>query len=160
MPQAPDHPRLCDRLKSTVRDLVALTANVGPARLRRAPGPDEWSAAMVIAHLADSEMAYGVRLRLLLTEPRPVLAPFDDNAWVERFSSLDQDPKDTLTRWRVLREANVRIFESLEDTEWKQAGVQVERGEQTVEQIAVLLADHDRNHLDQIRRTLAEGGRG
>ena len=159
MPPVADHQRLCDRLTSTVRDLVALTTNVPAVQLRRPPAADEWSAAMTIAHMADAEMNYGVRLRLVLTEPRPLLVAFDENAWVERFAGLDRDPKDTLTRWRVLREANLRIFLSLEDTEWKQAGVHVERGEQTVEQIATLLADHDRNHLDQIRRAVADVSR-
>lgn len=155
MPPAEDHHRVCERLKATTRDLVALTTNVPAIRLRRPPGVGEWSAAMVIAHLADAEMAYGVRLRRAVTEPRPFLPAYDENAWVERFASLDPDPKDALNRWRVLREANIRIFVSLEDSEWKQVGMHAERGEQTVEQMATLMADHDRNHLDQIRKALA-----
>jgi hypothetical protein len=116
---------------------------------------------MVISHLVDAEQVYGVRLRLMLTEARPLLTAFDENAWVERFGTLDPDHRETLGRWRALREANVRVLRSLTDSEWRRVGVHVERGELTVADVAALLADHDRDHLDQIRAALAaaEAGR-
>jgi len=150
---------MVDRLGATARDLVALTANVSPAQLRRRPpDPEGWSAAMVMSHLADAELVYGMRLRLILTEARPLLSPFDQNAWAERFGDLG-DPREALSVWRVLREANIRLLESVEYDEWDRAGVHEQRGEMTVADVASHLADHDRAHLDQIRRTLAEAGR-
>ena len=151
--------RYADRLTATARDLVALTANVPPVQLRRRPADrGAWSAAVVMSHLADAELVYGMRLRLILTEARPLLAAFDQNAWAERFGGLD-DPRDALNRWRVLRDANLRLLGSVDDDEWDRTGVHVQRGEMTVADVAGHLVDHDRNHLDQIRRTLAEVGR-
>ena len=84
-----------------------------------------------------------------------MLAAFDENAWAERFGALDADPRDALARWRTLREANVRLLESLADDEWSRTGMHQERGILSVAAVAQLLADHDRTHLDQIRAALA-----
>jgi hypothetical protein len=152
---ASPHTEVLERLRSTVRDLVSLTTTVPDVRLSRAPQRGEWSPAQVIAHLADAELVYGFRLRKVVTEPYPHLAAFDENAWADRFSSIEEDPRDALARWRVLRESNLRIFDSLVDDEWERTGMHAERGEMSTADIAELLADHDRNHLDQIRKSLA-----
>ena len=154
MPGA-EHANLLERLKTTARDLVSLTSGVSRTRLDRLPGPRDWSAAMVLSHLADAELVYGLRLKMILTEDRPHLAPFDENAWTERNVRLEEDVKDVLGRWRLLREHNVRLLESLEDAEWRRAGVHAQRGEMSIRQVAALLAEHDRGHLDQLRRAVS-----
>lgn len=152
---ASPHADVIERLRSTVRDLVSLTSSVSDARLTKAPASREWSPAQVIVHLADAELVYGFRLRKIVTEPYPHLAAYDENAWAERFASIDEDPRDAMARWRVLRESNLRIFESLVDEEWERTGMHAEKGEMSTADIAELLADNDRNLLDQIRRSLA-----
>lgn len=144
------------RLRSTALDLVSLVAGADPARLRRAPAAGGWSAATVVAHLADTELVYSVRVRLVLTAERPWLVAFGEEAWAERFAPLEPDVRETLHRWRALRDGNVRLFASLSDAEWAREGVHEERGSLTVAAIADLLAAHDRAHLDQIRRALAD----
>jgi len=150
-----EHAALVERLKATPRDLVSLTSGVSAAALARRPAPREWSAGMVLAHLADAELVYGFRIKMILTEDRPLLVPYDENAWTERFSRVDDDVRDVLARWRLLREHHLRLFESLEDSEWRRAGVHSQRGEMSVRQVASLMAEHDRGHLDQLRRALA-----
>ena len=154
MPGA-EHANLLERLKTTARDLVSLTSGVPRARMDKRPGPRDWSAAMVLSHLADAELVYGLRIKLILSEDRPHLTPFDENAWTERNARLEEDVKDVLARWRVLREHNVRLLESLEDAEWRRAGVHAQRGEMSIRQVAALLAEHDRGHLDQLRRAVS-----
>ncbi len=144
-----------ERLKATARDLVSLVGAAEPARLNREPAPGEWSAAVVVAHLADAEAVYGVRLRRMLTEDRPMLEAFDEQAWAQRFGPLEPGARDSLQRWRSSREASVRIMDSLSDDEWELVGVHSRRGPMTVTALAEGMVAHDRNHLDQIRRALA-----
>lgn len=146
---------LLDRLKATARDLVSLTSGVSPTRMKRRPGPRDWSAAMVVSHLADAELVYGMRLKQMLTEERPHFPPYDENAWTERFSRVEEDLKDTLARWRLQREHIVRMLETLEEPEWRRTGVHSQRGEMTVRQMVQLMAEHDRGHLDQLRRSVS-----
>jgi len=144
-----------ERLRATARDLVSLTSGVSAQRLTRRPTPRDWSAVMVVAHLADAELVYGLRIKQVLIDDRPHFMAYDENAWVERFSRVEEDLKDTLARWRANREHTIRVLESLEDVEWRRAGVHPQRGEMTLRQLAALLADHDRQHLDQLRRAVS-----
>ena len=143
------------RLRSTGRDLVSLVTGADAAALHREPEPGEWSAATVVSHLADAELVYAVRLRLIIAEDRPMLTAFDENAWAERFGELDEDPKDSLARWRALRDNNLRLIDSLVEGEWERSGIHAQKGLLTVAGVVKLLAEHDRAHLDQIRRALA-----
>ena len=144
-----------DRLRSTALDLVSLVSGTDPARLGHAAGPGAWSAATVVGHLADAELVYSVRLRMVLTADRPWLVGFAEEAWVTRFGPLDPDVREALHRWRVLRDANVRLFASLGEHEWAREGVHEERGTLTMAGLAELMVSHDRDHLDQIRGVLA-----
>lgn len=144
-----------ERLKATARDLLSLVGAADPARLNREPAPEEWSAATVVAHLADTEAVYGMRLRRMLTEDRPLLETFDEHVWAQRFGPLEPGVKDSLQRWRSLREATTRILDSLSEDEWELVGLHSRRGPMTVTALAEGIVAHDRNHLDQIRRALA-----
>ena len=144
-----------DRLKATARDLVSLISGADAARLRRAPARGEWSPATVVAHLADAELVYAFRLRAIVAEDKPLLAAFDENAWAERFAPLEPDPRLSLARWRAVREATIRLLESLVPAEWDRTGMHQERGIMSAAHVARLLVDHDANHLDQIRAALA-----
>lgn len=151
-------PTALERLRSTALDLVSLVSHVDPGRLGRAPAPGEWSARTVVAHLADAELVYSVRARVILTGDRPFLPAFDEQAWAARCAGLDGDVRDTLQRWRALRDANIRLFASLDGDEWAREGVHEERGPMTLAALAGIVASHDRSHLDQIRTALAAAG--
>ena len=142
-----------DALRGTVADLVALTSNRAPRDLKHAPR-GEWSAGEVVAHLADAELVYSVRVRMILTDENPMLVGYDEKAWTARLSMCDVDTPGAIERFRVLRDANLRLYESLEEPEWARSGTHVERGEITVSDIVETLIGHDRTHLDQIRKLL------
>lgn len=143
------------QLKGTARELVALLGTASASQVARRPDGGGWSPATVVAHLADVELVYGYRIRMVVAGDRPYLAAFDQDVWVERFSEIETDVRESLARWRSAREANLRILASLDDDEWKLSGLHAERGEVTVAQIAALLAAHDAAHVDQIRTGLA-----
>lgn len=144
-----------ERLKATVLDLVSLVTGADPARLTAEPAPGEWSAAIVLAHLADVEMVYGLRLRMVLTADRPWLAAILEGEWADRLAHLEPAAKDSLQRWRVQRDANLRVLGSVTDGEWLREGVHQERGTVTVADLARIWVEHDQAHLGQIRRALA-----
>ena len=143
-----------ERLRGTIRDLVSLTSGTEAAHLRRRPADGGWSPAVVLAHLAHAEHVNGVRLRMVVTQDEPLLAAFDEQAWADRLAPLEDDPRDTLARWRVLRDDTLRVLESVTAEEWGRVGMHQERGRLTLGQLAAVLADHDAAHLDQLRAAL------
>lgn len=144
-----------EHVRATGRDLVSLVSGVSDDQLERRPAEGEWSARDVIGHLADAELVYSMRLRLIVAQDRPRLTWYDEEAWVERFGPLDEDARVTLARWRALRDANVRLLESLADEEWERGGIHDSDGMLSVETIAKRMVTHDRTHLDQIRTALS-----
>lgn len=147
--------RALEQLRTTGRDLVSLVSGVSDDHLSRRPDEAEWSAREVISHLADAELVYAMRVRLIVAQERPRLTWYDEEAWVERFGPLDEDARTTLARWRALRDANVRVLESLAEEEWERAGIHDSDGLLTVDAIAKRMVTHDRTHLDQMRSALS-----
>ena len=148
-------PTLLERLQATPSNLISLISTAPATSLTRSPMRGEWSAAIVMAHLTDAESVYGVRIRHMLADDRPTLAGYDEQAWAERFAPSEPDASASLARFRILRESLLRILVTVESAEWERIGIHSEAGEMTVQEMAERLADHDRNHLDQIRRALA-----
>lgn len=136
-------------MSSTLEEITALLPRLAPEALRRAPS-GEWNAGQVMSHLADAELAYGFRIRLILTRDAAPLAAFDQDAWTRRLSAAD-DAQSALSRWRALRQSHLRILTSLSESEWRRSGIHDERGEITVADIAETLAGHDEEHLRQMR---------
>jgi uncharacterized damage-inducible protein DinB len=143
--------KLVEPLRQSLAELPRVVESLPKDRVHQTPAEGEWSAASVVVHLADSEMVYGVRMRLALTRDRPPLVALDQEVWERRFAALE--PVDAaLARWAALRESNVRLLESLSSEEWRRSGIHDERGEESVQRMAEILVDHDRQHLDQMRR--------
>ena len=76
-------------------------------------------------------------------------------AGVETWNRLETDTRQSLARWRAVREATIRLLESLAPAEWDRTGMHQARGVMSVAHVARLLVDHDATHLDQIRAALA-----
>jgi hypothetical protein len=141
-------------LRATLDEVPRLVAGVTAEQLSRPPAPGEWSPREVLNHLADSDLVSGTRIRMIVTQDRPTIVGYDQDAWTARFSGLDATPQETIDRWQTLRRANLRLYESLTPAEWERVGMHSERGEESVRLNVQLLAGHDRVHLDQFRRGL------
>jgi DinB superfamily len=125
------------------------------AKLRKRPAPDKWSVQEIVAHLADTEIVGGWRMRLILGAPGTPIVAFDQDTWVTAGHYDKRDPRKCLDQFRVLREANLALLKSLTPEQWKHHGMHSERGEETIEHIVRMFAGHDLNHIAQIERILA-----
>jgi hypothetical protein len=141
-------------LRVTLDEVQRLASSATEADLNRASAPGEWSPAEVLSHLADSDLMVNVRVRMIVTQDRPRLVGYDQSAWTARFGGIDSATA-ILERWRVLREANVGMLETLTEDEWERVGMHTERGPESARLTVQLMAGHDRMHLAQIRRGLA-----
>src|SRR5688572_8223196 len=91
--------------------------------LARPEAPGKWSAAMVFAHLADSELVTSFRLRLILAHDRPALTPYDQDLWATRLHYDRVSPSDNIERFTVLRQANVVLWENATPEDLKRVGI-------------------------------------
>ena len=118
------------------------------------PAPEKWSAGEILAHLADSEIVVGWRLRQILGAPGTPIQAYDQDSWAAAGHYGKRDPRKSAEQFRVVREANLGLLKSLAPEQWKHHGMHAERGEETVERIVHMMAGHDINHTKQVERIL------
>jgi hypothetical protein len=139
-------------LSSTPKKIAGLRRGVARERLMARPAPGKWSVAEILAHLADSELVSGFRMRLILGANRTPIQAFDQDAWAAFSRYQKQDPRLSLEAFRIQRERNVRLLRSLPKKMWGHYGIHSERGRETVQRVAEMTAGHDINHLRQVER--------
>ena len=140
---------------ATPKKLERLIKGVPASKLRKRPAPDKWSVVEILAHLADTEIVGGFRIRMILGAPGTPIQGFNQDAWVTSGHYDKRDPRKSLEQFRAFREANLALLKSITPEQWKHHGVHSERGEETVEHIVRMFAGHDLNHILQIERILA-----
>jgi hypothetical protein len=133
---------------ATVRERVAgLTDEL----LGRRPAPGEWSVAELLGHLWDSEIATSFRTRLILTQDRPPLTAYDQDAW----STLPRLPfAGLLDAFSAVRAANLTLITGTPAAGWDRVGLHQERGPISFRILVETMAGHDRAHLRQLDQTI------
>src|SRR4029453_6876336 len=109
-------------LRATPVVLRTLVSGVDDGRLRRRPEPGEWAVIEVVAHLADTEERPLGRVRRMVAEDDPELAPFDQETLAEERRYLDLDLEGELARLEQLRCQHLDLLEGLDGPGWERTG--------------------------------------
>ena len=141
-----------DVLRETPGAAARAVATLTPQKLRTPEAPGKWSIAHVLRHLADTDVVWGWRMRLILAQDRPVITGFDQDLWAERLDYANADPSESLETFAVLRRDNLRLIERATTEDLARVGVHAERGEESAGYLVRLYAGHDLLHLNQIDR--------
>jgi hypothetical protein len=137
---------------ATPKKLSRLIDGVPASALRKRPAADAWSPNEILAHLADAEIVIAFRMRLILGAPGIPIAAYDQDSWVSSGHYEARSPRKSVEQFRVLRDANLTLLESLTPGQWQHYGMHSERGQETIEHIVRMTAGHDLNHLQQLER--------
>ena len=140
--------------RTTVKKIERLIKGVPKKKLMTRPEPTKWSVAEIIAHLADTELVGGFRMRLILGENGVAIQAFDQDVWAGKFEYRKRDPQQSLAAFRALRENNLALIKSIPKAMWDNYGMHSERGKESVTRVVHMFAGHDLNHLAQIERIL------
>jgi len=124
-------------------------------RLGRRPARGEWSPTEVLGHLLDAEVTLAFRLRKLAAEPGGPIVAWDQEKWTEGLRHRRADPRGLLAAYAALRAENVAQWRRLTPAQRRAAGRHPEYGRLRVDQILDHWAEHDLNHVAQIRAALA-----
>ena len=127
-------------LRMAVRDLT-------PEQLQARPGPEPWSIAEIVGHLADSDLILSNRMKWVIAEDNPVLPVADEAAWVERLGSHDVDVAEAVDLFDLNRKAMTRILNRLNASDFARVGQHTTRGKVTLAELLVTTASHLDHHL-------------
>jgi uncharacterized damage-inducible protein DinB len=121
-------------------------------QVKQPEAPGKWSMRHVLQHLADSELVWAYRLRMVLAHDRPPITGYDQDLWAARLGYDEVEAEEAIHEFGVLRHANLRLLSRATDADMKRVGVHAERGEESVEHMIKLYAGHDLLHLQQLAR--------
>jgi hypothetical protein len=148
--------------RNVVRALAAAPAAIRRSvrrasrrRLARRPAPREWSVIEVLGHLLDAEVTLAFRMRKLAAEPGGVIVAWDQERWTHGLRHRRGDARTLVDAYAALRAANVEQLRRLTPTQRTAAGRHPEYGRLRVSDMLAHWAEHDLNHLEQIRGALA-----
>ena len=141
-------------LKTTPQKIASLVKRAKQAKLAKAPAPGKWSVREIVAHLADTELALGYRLRKVAEEDGITLQGFDQDAWAKAGDYKHADAKEALAAYLAVRATTVRFLRAQPKEVWRRAGQHTQFGRLEFTKIVRMLAGHDVNHLAQVKRIL------
>jgi hypothetical protein len=149
-----DHRPVTTILAATPLLLSSLAGRIGAERIAQSPAPGKWSAAEILCHLADCEVAFAFRLRQTLAEDHTILQPFDQDKWAAPYPKFgaDKGAEAALATFTALRHWNLLLIDASLPEAAEKPATHPERGTMTFATITETMAGHDLNHLAQLER--------
>jgi uncharacterized damage-inducible protein DinB len=143
-----------ERLERTADELADAVRGHDEATLGRRPDGKNWAAREVLCHLRDTEELFMHRFEQLLAMDEPRLLGLDPDRWAEERQYLENDAIQAGASFRKRRQESLEFLRKLTPDQWKRAGIHATRGRMTFDDLLALLAWHDDNHVDQLKRAL------
>ncbi len=120
--------------------------------LRTRPFEGKWTPNEIIGHLADGELVYGYRLRLILCESDPTVVGTNQNLWVTGQRHNEREPSELVEMFQTMRQFNLALWKRMSPADLARTGQHNERGPESLGLMLQMMAGHDLSHLGQITR--------
>lgn len=121
-----------------------------------------WSVRMLVGHMADAELSFVHRMRRAIAEDRPMLATWDENAFID--SGLYAIPREvqqgdpasliggSVAMMHTMRMWSFQWLSGLELAQFDRVALHPERGEQRVRDILSYAIWHVEHHARFLQR--------
>jgi hypothetical protein len=140
-----------DAAEKSPKEIAAAVVGVSDKVLRYKPSPEKWCVLEILGHLADMEIVLGYRLRQMLADSKPVIAPLDQDAWARHLDYMDSPPAELIAFYGIARHHNLRVLKRATSADYSKSAYHPEfEREMTVGEIAERIGVHGTNHLRQI----------
>ncbi len=134
-----------------VRELSLLSED----ELLHSPGEGEWCLKEIAAHLRDAEQLALRQMSAIAEGDRRPLPAWDIDLLPAERDYRSADLSDLLSELRELRQETTYLLWALDDADWRESAEHPYRGPVTLETLARELAQHDLEHLAEVRRLKA-----
>lgn len=117
-----------------------------------------WTLRQVVHHVPDSHLNAYIRLKLALTEPGPVIKPYDEAAWANLVDTTAVPIDVSLNLLDALHQRFVAVLRSMTDEDFRREYVHPETGRHALDHLLALYAWHGAHHTAHITTTRARMG--
>jgi len=142
------------RMKRTPDDFAVAIHGAPEPALSKRPDARSWCAKEVVCHLRDTEELFLAFFQAMLDMDEPIYQGGEPDRWAEDRQYLRNDAGEALAAFRRRRAESLAFLRHLRPADWDRAGVHPTRGRLTMRDFVGLMAEHDANHLDQLKRAL------
>jgi len=142
------------RMERTADDLAAAVKDVTDVKLSKRPDEKNWSAKEVVCHLRDTEESFMIRFQSVMAMDEPRFLPVEPDRWAIERQYARNDAQEALGAFKGRRDESLKFLHGLKPEQWQRGGIHATRGKMTVKDFVELMAWHDDNHLDQLKRAL------
>ncbi len=142
-------------LEEAPQRIAELTGGLTLAQLHAAPGPGQWSANDVLAHLRACADVWGTCIAEILAQDTPTLRAINPRSWIEKTDYREQSFRRSLGVFAAQRAALLTVLEPLPAKAWRRKAIVTGAGkplERTLHFYAQWLVVHERPHVKQIKR--------
>lgn len=117
-----------------------------------------WTLRQVVHHVPDSHLNAYIRLKLALTEPVPVIKPYDEAAWANLVDTTAVPIDVSLNLLDALHTRWVALLRSMKDDDFRREYVHPETGRHALDHLLALYAWHGPHHVAHIAMTRSRLG--
>ena len=142
-------------MRSTPARLAKVLGGMSPDQIEYKPAPHKWSIREILCHMADCEIAWAWRMRLIYGLEHPTLQPFEQDAWAKAYDGPGYTADTARATWAAARRWNLALLESLTEDQKQRPATHPELGEITLWTIVEIAAGHDMHHLTQFDKVAA-----
>jgi DinB superfamily len=151
--------RIIDSAEKDPKKIAAAVSGLPDTTLRFKPAPDKWSILEMLAHLADMEILYAYRMRQIVADKNPTIAPIDQDAWAKNLGYMEEKAPELVAQFGLLRHHNLNLLRRIDPADLDKGAFHPELNRKiTLGEMVGMLARHGPNHLEQIERIKKQAG--
>jgi len=150
-----------DAAEKSPKQIAAAVSGLPEKVLRFKAAPDKWCILEILAHLADVEIVYAYRIRQMLADKEPVIAPMDQNDWARNLNYTEVPAAELVAVYGLNRHHNLRLLRRLQPSDFEKGAFHPElKRKFTVAEQVERMGMHGASHLEQIERLKRQAAAG
>ncbi len=130
--------------------LSAAVAGLNEEQLDTPYRPEGWTVRQLVHHIADSHINSYVRFRLALTEPEPVIKPYEEKFWASLPDARELPAEVSLQLLKPLHVRWTYLLKCMTEDDYARDFRHPEAGTMSLDKATGLYAWHSRHHVAHI----------
>ena len=139
-----------DHIAAAPADLRAAVAGLTSAQLDTPYRPDGWTVRQVVHHVPDSHINAFIRLKMTLTEERPTIKPYREEAWAMLEDARSTPIDVSLALLDAVHDRFLRILRTMSSDDFERRYVHPDSGEHSLSYLLGMYAWHGRHHVAHV----------
>ena len=133
------------------KEFLDAASHLDAESIEHSQSDQDWSAAFVLHHVADSEMHFAIRYFNALTIEKPAIIPFNEEVYPTILGYANRDWRNSLTLIETIGNLVHTALSSISDSQWERTSLHPELGEVSLSILIGKAGSHMAAHTEQLK---------